>query len=123
MRQKKRGYDRTRRVADLLQKTLAQMLLQDMSDDRFRMVTVTGVTVSRDLSYAKIYVSMLFDDAEKIKQVVDALNRAAKSLRYQLAKEVELRIVPELKFIYDESTAHGFRISDLIDAAIKKEKE
>lgn len=123
MRQKKRGYDRTRRVADLLQKTLAQMLLQDMSDDRFRLVTVTGVTVSRDLSYAKIHISMLFDDAEKIKQVVDALNRAAKSLRYQLAKEVELRIVPELKFLYDESTAHGFRISDLIDEAIKKEKE
>tara|TARA_R110000868_G_scaffold121729_2_gene322806 strand:+ start:441 stop:803 length:363 start_codon:yes stop_codon:yes gene_type:complete len=119
----KRGYDRTRRVADLLQKTLAQMLLQDMGDDRFRMVTVTGVTVSRDLSYAKIYVSMLFDDAEKIKQTLAALNRSAKSLRYHLAREVELRIVPELKFHYDESTATGFKVSDLIDAAIKKEKK
>ncbi len=119
----KRGYDRTRRVADLLQKTLAQMLLQDMSDDRFRMVTVTGVTVSRDLSYAKVYVSMLFDDAEKIKQTMAALNRSAKAMRYNLAREVDLRIVPELKFHYDESTAHGFRVSDLIDAAIKKEKK
>jgi ribosome-binding factor A len=119
----KRGYDRTRRVADLLQKTLAQMLLQDMSDDRFRMVTVTGVTVSRDLSYAKIHVSMLFDDKEKIKQTLAALNRSAKSMRYHLAREVDLRIVPELKFYFDESTAHGFRVSDLIDEAMKKEKK
>jgi ribosome-binding factor A len=119
----KRGYDRTQRVADLIQKTLAQMLLQDMSDERFRLVTITGVTVSRDLSYAKVYVSVLMDDAEKIKQTVQALNRAAKSLRYYLAKEVDLRIVPELKFLYDETTAHGFHISGLIDAAVKKEKK
>lgn len=118
-----RGFDRTRRVADLLQKTLAQMLLQDMSDDRFRMVTVASVTISRDLSYAKVYVSVMFDDAEKIKQTVDALNRSAKALRFNLAKEVQLRIAPELKFIYDETTAKGFRISDLIDAAIKKEQK
>lgn len=119
----KRGYDRTQRVGDLIQKTLAQMLLQDMGDDRFRLVTITGVTVSRDLSYAKIYVSVLMDEEEKIKATVTALNRSAKGLRYHLAHEVDLRIVPELKFVYDESTAHGFRLSTLIDAAVKKEKK
>jgi len=119
----KRGYDRTRRVADLIQRTLAQMLLRDADDDRFRMVTVTGVTVSRDLSFAKVYVSMLFDDAVQIKSTLAALNRSAKSFRYHLAHEVDLRIAPELRFYYDESTAHGFRVSDLIDAAIKKEKK
>lgn len=119
-RHSKRGFDRTQRVADLLQKTLAQLLLQDMTDDRFRLVTITSVSVTRDLSYAKVYVSVLLDEEDKIKQTVVALNRAAKSLRYLLAKEVELRIVPELKFVYDESTAHGFRISTLIDSAVKK---
>src|SRR5690348_12819454 len=112
----KRGYERTQRVADLIQKALAQLLLQDMSDDRFRLVTITGVNVSKDLSYAKIYVSVLMDDKDKIKATVDALNRAAKPLRYQLAKEVLLRVVPELKFVYDEATAHGFHISTLIDS-------
>lgn len=116
----KRGYDRTQRIGDLIQQTLAQMLLQDMSDERFRLVTVMSVVVSRDLSYAKVYVSVLMDDVENIKQTVIALNRAAKPLRYQLAKEVELRIVPELKFVYDESTAHGFKISRLIDSAMTK---
>lgn len=118
----KRGYDRTQRVGDLIQQTLAQILLQDMSDDRFRFVTITGVSVSRDLSYAKIFVSVLLDEAADIKEIVADLNRAAKPLRYQLAQQVDLRIVPELRFVYDESTAHGFRISNLIDSAIKKIK-
>lgn len=120
MRRKTRGYDRTQRVADLIQKTLAQMLLQDMSDERFRFVTITSVTVTRDLSYAKIYVGVLAEDKNTIKETVHALNGAAKSLRYNLAKAVELRIAPELRFVYDESTAHGFRINSLIDAAVKK---
>jgi ribosome-binding factor A len=117
---KRRGYDRTQRVADLIQKSLAQILLQDMSDDRFRLVTITSVNVSRDLSYAKVFVSVLMDEEEKIKQTIMSLNRSAKALRYSLASAVKLRIAPELKFVYDESTAHGFRISMLIDEAVKK---
>lgn len=116
----KRGFERTRRVNDLLQKALAQMLLEDMSDERFRLVTITSVVVSRDLSYAKIFVSVLMDDELKIKQTVKALNQAAKGLRYHLAHAVKLRVVPELKFVYDDSTARGFHISSLIDAAVKK---
>jgi ribosome-binding factor A len=116
----KRSFDRTQRVADLIQKSLATMLLQSMTDERFRLVTITSVTVVRDLSYAKIYVSVLMDEEDKIKQTIEALNRAAKSMRYHLAHEVDLRVVPELKFIYDESTARGFRISTLIDSAVKK---
>lgn len=123
MRGRKRGFDRSRRVADLLQKTLAQMLLQEMGDDRFQLVTVTGVNVSKDLSYAKVYVSMLFDDPVKIKNTIKELNGAAKMLRYRLARAVELRIAPELKFVYDESTAHGFRVTDAILAAMKKEQK
>lgn len=119
----RRGFDRTRRIADEIQKQLATMLLRDMSDERFSRVTIVSVNVTKDLSYAKIYVSVLLDEEDKIKETVDALNRAAKSLRYNLAKAVDLRVVPELKFVYDSSTAHGFRINDLIDKAIKKEKK
>jgi len=119
----KRGYNRSERVADLIQKTLAQMLLEDMSDDRFRLVTVTGVTVTRDFAHAKVFVSVLLDEPEKIEQVVQALNRAAKGLRYNLAHAIKLRVVPMLRFEYDSSTAHGFRISNLIHSAVKKTDE
>jgi len=119
----KRGYNRIDRVADLIQKTLAELLLQNMSDDRFHLVTLTGATVSRDFSYATIFVSVLLDEEKQIKEVVEALNRSAKSLRYELAQKVELRVIPKLKFVYDESTARGFRISSLIDSAVKKSDE
>lgn len=119
----KRGFERSRRVNDLLQKALAQMLLEDMSDERFRLVTITSVVVSKDLSYAKIYVSVLMDDEIKIKQVIKALNNAAKGLRYHLARAVKLRIVPELKFVYDDSVARGFKISSLIASAVKKSED
>ena len=120
---RRRGFDRTQRVADLIQKALATILLQDIQDDRFRFVTITGVTVSRDLSYAKIYVSVLTEEPNKVKEIVRALNQEAKILRRHLAHEVDLRITPELKFIYDESTAHGFHISTLIDSAMKKSEK
>ena len=120
MRRGKRGYDRTQRVADLIQKTLAQMLLQDMSDERFRFVTITSVVVAKDLSFAKIYVGVLTEDKDKIKETINALNGAAKILRYNLVKAIDLRIAPELKFVYDESTAHGFRINLLINEAERK---
>jgi ribosome-binding factor A len=116
----KRSFNRTERVSNLIQKVLASLLLQEMLDERFRFVTITSVVVSRDLSYAKVYVSTLFNEKDKIKETIIALNHAAKHLRYRLAKEVKLRIVPELSFIYDESTAYGFRISTLIDSVIKK---
>lgn len=117
----KRGYDRTQRVADMIQKTLAQLLLQ--SDPRFSLVTVTSVTVSRDLSYAKVYVSVLEEDPAQIKMTLRLLNRSAKSFRYNLVQEVKLRIAPELKFVYDEAAARGFHLSNLIDEAIKKTEE
>lgn len=119
----KRGFERKERVADLIQKSLAHILLQDMSDDRFRLVTITSVVVSRDLSYAKVYVSVLLEDEAKISEVIVALNHAVKSFRYNLAKTIRLRIVPELKFVYDEATARGFRISSLIDSVIKTDND
>lgn len=123
MRRGGRGFDRTQRVADLLQKELAQILLQEMSDDRFKLVTITSVTVTKDFSYAKIYISTLEDNAERVKQIVHALNGAAKSIRYSLAQRVDLRVIPELKFVYDETMAHGFKISSLIDSAMKNTKK
>jgi len=116
----KRGFDRTERIADMIQQSVAQVLLQEMADKRFQLVTITGVVVSRDYSYAKIYVSIMTEEKEKIKEIIEALNRAAKKMRYHLARDIQLRIVPTLKFIYDESTAHGFKLSRLIDAAMKK---
>lgn len=115
----KKRFDRGARVADLIQKALAPILQQEMRQTS-GLVTITGVTLSRDLSYAKVFVSVLSDDMSVVQDAIQQLNREAKSFRFSLAKEVKLRVIPELRFAFDESTAHGFHITNLINKATKK---
>ena len=115
-----KAYNRLQRINDLVQTTLAGILLREAKDLRFGMVTITGVEVAQDLSHAKVYVSVLEDD--KASESIAALNNASKYLRYSLANAVELRVTPELKFVYDDSTLRGNRITSLINDALKSDE-
>ena len=108
---------RMQRIADLIRTTLAEILLQETEDQRFHKVNLTRVTVSRDLNHAKIYVS--FMPQEDAQEMIKALNRAAKYLRYHLAQAIQLRVTPELRFYYDDSGVKGQRIVDLLNKALK----
>lgn len=112
-----KGFKRTQRIADLIQTTLAEILQREVKDARFGMVTITGVEVAHDLSFAKVFVSVWEED--KADEIIRALNNAAKYIRYALANAVELRVTPQLKFIYDDSIVRGDRISHLINDALK----
>jgi ribosome-binding factor A len=109
---------RMQRVAGLVQTTLADILLKESEDARFHMVTITSVGLARDMSSAKVFVSVWEDD--KAKEIVAALNNAAKYFRHALAKsKIEMRVIPELKFVYDDSIARGSRIDSLLNQALK----
>lgn len=114
-----KGFKREQRINDLIQTTLAEIIQREAKDLRFGMVTLTGVSVTHDLAHAKVFVSVL--EEGKATETLTALNNAAKYLRYSLANAIELRVTPELKFIYDDSTVRGSRISSLINNALKKE--
>ncbi len=109
---------RMQRIADLIRTALAEILHQEREDERFRYVSITRVSVSRDLHHAKIYVS--FMPEEKVQDRIKTLNQAVKQLRYQLAQSIKLRITPELRFYYDDSSVKGQRIVDLLNKALKK---
>jgi len=113
----KKGYSRPQRVADLIQTTLADILQKDAENYQLGMITITSASISKDLSFAKIYVSVL--DESKAAETIAALNNVAKNLRYELAHAVKLRITPELKFYYDDSGVRGQRMSSLINDALK----
>ncbi len=115
-----KSFSRLQRVGDLIQTTLAKILQKEMRDLDIGMVTLTGVTVSPDMSHAKVFVSVLPE--EKAKETIATLNAETKELRYLLAHSVKLRITPDLKFIYDDSILRGSRISSLIDSALKDNK-
>jgi ribosome-binding factor A len=110
--------NRMEKVAGLVQTTLADILLKGSEDKRFHMVTITSVSLAKDMSSAKVFVSIW--DEEKVKDTIKALNNAAKYLRHALAQsKIEMRVIPALKFIYDDSTVRGNRIASLLHSALK----
>lgn len=112
--------DRTRRVAKLIERELGNIINKDLSDPRVRLVSITGVTVSKDLKHARVYVSQL-NSSEDSGSVLDGLSAAHGFLRRQLGRRLNLRYTPDLTFSYDNSIQHGMDISGLIDKARKKD--
>lgn len=118
-----KDFNRIDRVADLIQRELSTILQRESHDPRFAMVTISAVTVTRDLAYAKVYVtSYQIKDKAAIQSTLQALNKAAGFFRSTLAKRIQLRTIPQLNFIYDESIEYGSRLSDLIDSAVKRDR-
>ncbi|WP_043530874.1 30S ribosome-binding factor RbfA [Litchfieldella xinjiangensis] len=118
-----REFKRTDRVADQLQQELAVLIQREVKDPRLGMITVSGVTVSRDLGYADVHVTLLGEnDPERIRENLKVLKNAAGFLRSQIARRIKLRHVPELRFHYDESVVRGQHLSSLIDEAVAKDR-
>lgn len=118
-RHQNHGGDRTQRVADFIRDEVALILQRQMRDPRVGMVSVNDVRVSRDLSYADIYVSSL-DHADTADQtaVVAALNGAAGWVRTELSHRHSMRTTPRPRFHYDEAAERGPRLERLIEQAV-----
>ena len=106
------------RINHMIMEEVSKILMLELKDERFKFVTVTDCDTSNDLSYCKIYVTVL--DKEKKEETMKALNKASSFIRGELAKRIEIRHIPELKFIYDESIFYGEKIDKIIDE-IKEE--
>ena len=113
-------YSRTRRVADQVQRELAQIIQQDLKDPRVGMVTITAVEVSREFEHAKVFITV-FGDQSQIDKTLEGLNKAAGFLRRELARRLSLRTTPKLHFSYDASLANGAKLSALINKAVSME--
>jgi ribosome-binding factor A len=116
-----REFGRNKRVADLVQRELADVVQREQFDTGLTLLTLSYVDVSPDLSYAKVFVTCL--DTKKSKdEVINTLNNFAGQFRHHLSKTLTLRIVPKLKFFYDESVERGTYINALINS-LNKENE
>ena len=119
-----REFSRTDRVSQSIQKEIAQILQREIKDPRLGFVTVSAVEVSRDLSYAKIFITILDQkDEDSGKQSIAILNDATGYIRSILGKRIRARIMPELKFVLDTSFMDGMRISNLVETAVRKDNE
>ena len=114
-------FPRTRRIGEQIQRELALLIREDIKDPRIGMVSVTSVIVTRDLSYAKVYVSVL-GNTEQADASISVLGNAAGFLRHKLGKIMHIRVIPELRFYHDRSLEEGARMGALINAAIASDK-
>ena len=120
-------FNRVARIAELIQKELSVILKKEITDSRLKFITITSVKVSRDLSFADILFTQIdvedSSDKPRSKEIaVKLLQKAAARLRYALAQRLQLRIVPSLRFFYDDLKEESHRLHDLIDKAIEKNK-
>lgn len=111
---------RLARVAEEIKRELSQMIREELKDPRIRgLISVTGVEVTNDLRYAKVYLSMLAEEEER-QMSMKLLERAGGYLRSELAKRLRIRYTPELIFKYDPSIAYGTKINKIL-SNIKQE--
>jgi len=113
---------KNRRVNDEVQRALAE-IVREVKDPRISPLTsVTGTEVAPDLKTCKVYVSV-YGDAEAGKKTMEGLHSAARFIRGELARRVNLRNTPELTFILDDSIAYGVAMSHRIDEVTAMDRE
>jgi ribosome-binding factor A len=117
-----REFTRSERISDAVQREIASLIREHVRDPRVGMLSVTDVSVSRDLSVAKVYVAFVGErSAEQIKEGLSALNGASGFLRKLLSSSIALRATPKLNFFYDETGQRSQHLDALIDLAISSD--
>lgn len=111
---------RIKRLNHAFMEEISMILMEEVRDENLKFVTITGCDITNDLSYAKVYFTVL--DKDKKEKVLEDINNAASFIRGKLSERIEIRHTPELKFIYDDSIEYGEKIEKIIDK-LHKEKQ
>ena len=106
---------RAERIAQRVKEVLSELLLFEISDPRLQGIFITHVKVDKELAYANIYVSAL-EGAERADEILEGLERASGFLRTNLAKQIQLRSFPRLRFTWDPIPENADRMDRLIDS-------
>ncbi|MGH8547940.1 MAG: 30S ribosome-binding factor RbfA, partial [Methylococcales bacterium] len=109
-----REFNRSQRVASQMQRELAMILQSEIKDPRLGFITVNEVELSRDLSVARVYFTVLGKARDQVEKDRAILDRSIPFIRRALGKRMRIRVLPELRFIHDESIDQGMRIDRLL---------
>ena len=116
-----REFSRSQRMAEQIRRELAEIVRDELKDPRMGLCSFTAVKLSRDLSHAVVFCSVM-DDSHR-EETIDTLNRASGFIRSQIASRIRARSVPLLKFIHDESVERGAAMDELIEKAILSDRQ
>ena len=112
---KKKGFQRSDRVAEQVRRDLADLIRSELKDPRVGMISLTAVELTPDYAHAKVFFTTL--DTGHLEEVERGLKRAAGFLRRELGRRIHIHTLPELHFVYDNSLERGASMSLLIDKA------
>ena len=113
-------YTRAVRVSIQIQQAITELLSKKMQDPRMEMATISGVKMSPDLSLAYVYVTV-FGDKKRIREALKGFQKSKGFIKKRIAPKLGLRLMPDLRFIHDDSFDNAARLDALIDAAPKGE--
>nr|WP_321402329.1 30S ribosome-binding factor RbfA [uncultured Desulfobacter sp.] len=113
-------YTRAERVSIKIQQTITELLSKKMQDPRMEMATISGVRMSPDLTLAYVYVTV-FGGKKRVREALEGFQRSKGFIKKNIAPKLDLRIMPDLRFIHDDSFDEAARLDALIDAAPKGE--
>ncbi|MDJ0881247.1 MAG: 30S ribosome-binding factor RbfA [Gammaproteobacteria bacterium] len=116
-----KDYPRSERLASQIHRELSSLISHSLKDPRLASPSILDVQLTRDLSQARVYFSVL--NAEDSLSTADALNHAAGFLQRELGKVIKSRTTPKLSFIFDDTDIRGRNMDELIDAAVFKDKQ
>ena len=102
------------RINSNLVKEISYILATEVKNQDIKFVTVTDVKTTNDLSFAKVYVTILNGDRKK--ETMQALKTASGFIRHELMDRVDIRHIPELSFVFDESIEYGKKIENIIES-------
>lgn len=116
-------FSRVDRLSQQVKKEMAVILQREIKDPRLHsMITVSDVEVSRDLSHAKVFVTFLGMDTDKVDDNLKILNEAAGFVRSLIGKRIQTRIVPHIRFAFDASLNEGIRMANLVDSVVRDDE-
>ena len=110
------------RLGEEMKKELSDIIRYQLDDPRLSMVSILRVDVTRDLRYARVFISALTQDTS-LEEVADVLTQSKGYIRKELAKRIKVRYIPEPLFVPDDSIAYGMKISKIIDECIQEDEE
>jgi len=115
--------ERTNRISEEMKREISSIIQNEIKDPRMpEFVSITEVNVTRDLRYAKVYVSVYGNEEEK-KNAISALKSASGFIRHEVGQRIQLRYTPELQFELDNSIERGMYMNKLINETLKKENK
>lgn len=113
---------RTLKAAEAIREVIGMAILVDIQDPRVRDVTVTRVEVSADMRHAKVYVSVMGDEAKQ-ELCLRGLRSAAGFLQSKIGKRIDTRYTPQVHFVLDQGGKHSLLIAKMLDELLPKEKD